>query len=105
MFPLSKDQLDTQIKIIVASLGTIMSALGIVNYERIGAIIGAILTAIGPIAYIYVAVTLYFKMSRAAIMAAAAAPVAPGVPAPIIVLPKEEAALADKLPSNVTAAQ
>lgn len=103
MFPFSKDQIDAQIKILVTALGTIMSAMGIVNYEKIGAVIGAILTAMGPIAYIYVAVTLYFKMSRAAIIAAAATPVAPGVPAPIIILPKEEAHIADQLPENVTA--
>jgi len=90
MLPISKDQLDGQIKILVASLGTVMSAVGIVNYEKIGAVIGAILTAIGPIAYIYVAITLYVKLSRANIIAAAAQPVAPGVPAPIIVLPKQE---------------
>lgn len=100
----SKDQMDTQIKILVSALGTIMSALGIVNYEKIGAIIGGVLTAIGPIAYIYVAVSLYFKMSRVAIIAAAATPVAPGIAAPIIILPKEEAHIADKLPDNVTAA-
>lgn len=64
MFPFSKEQIDTQIKILVTSLCTIMSAVGITNSERIGEVISAVLTAAGPIAYIYVAVALYFRMSR-----------------------------------------
>jgi len=103
MLPFSKDQVDVQIKIFVAALGTIMSAVGITNYERIGEIIGALLAMVGPVAYVYVAVSLYYRMSRPQIIAAAAAPVAPGVAAPIIILPKEEKAIADQLPGNVTA--
>ena len=103
MLPFSKDQVDVQIKIFVTALGTLLSAIGVTNYERIGAAVGAVLAMIGPIAYVYVAISLYFRMSRPQIIAAAAAPVAPGVPAPIIILPKEEKAIADQLPANVTA--
>ena len=60
------------------------------------------MTAVGPIAYIIVALWSLAANSRASIMKSAAQPVVPGAPAPVIVLPVQEAALAQTLPDNVT---
>lgn len=97
----SQDQIVAQIRLIIPALGTIVSAFGVSStsvssYEQV------ILVAAGPISYFIAAAWSLYANSRASIMASAAKPVAPGVPAPQIVLPKEEAALAETLPANVT---
>jgi|SRR5712664_4773561 len=100
----SQDQVVAQIRLIIPALGTIISALGVAStsvtkYEQIA------LIAAGPIAYLVTAVWSLYANSRASIMASAAKPVAPGVPAPQIVLPPQEAGLAQALPANVNTSQ
>lgn len=98
----SQDQVMGQLRVIIPALGTIATAFGVTaaeagSYTQIG------LVLVGPISYVVVAIWQLIADSRASIMAAAAKPVAPGVARPQIVLPPEEKALADALPSNVTA--
>jgi hypothetical protein len=95
------DQLMGQLRVIIPALGTIVSALGITSADKTGAWVAALLTAVGPIAYVLAAAWSFIANSRASIIASAAKPVAPGVLPPQIVLPPEEAPLAQALPSNV----
>lgn len=97
----SQDQVVAQIRLVIPALGTIITAFGLssttVNtYEQ------AILVSAGPIAYFITAIWSLYANSRKSIMTAAAKPVNSTTPAPQIILPKEEAALAAKLPDNVT---
>lgn len=100
----SQDQVMAQLRLIIPALGTIVSAFGIASSDKVGPIVASLMTAVGPIAYLIVAIWSLVANSRQSIMTAAAKPVAPGVPAPQIVLPLQEAELAAKLPSNVTSA-
>jgi hypothetical protein len=97
----TQDQVMGQLRTIIPAIGTIISALGVANSDKVGGTVAALLTAVGPISYLITAVWSFIANSRASIMAAAAKPVAPGIPAPQIVLPPQETALAGKLPSNV----
>jgi hypothetical protein len=98
----SQDQIMGQLRIIIPALGTIVSAVGVSSGD-VSKWVNIAMISVGPISYIVVAIWSLIANSRASIMAAAAKPVTPGAPAPQIVLPAQEAALADKLPSNVTA--
>jgi hypothetical protein len=98
----SQDQVMGQLRVIIPALGTIVSAVGVSSGD-VGKWVNIAMISVGPISYIVVAIWSLIANSRASIMAAAAKPVEPGAPAPQIVLPAQEAALADKLPSNVTA--
>lgn len=100
----SQDQVMGQLRIIIPALGTIVTALGVSQAEA-GSYVQIGLASVGPISYLVVAVWSLVANSRASIMKAAAKPAAPGLPAPQIVLPKEEADLAQKLPENVTSAK
>lgn len=97
----SQDQVVAQIRLVIPALGTIATAFGLQS-TNVDHYTQAILVAAGPIAYFITAVWSLYANSRASIMASAAKPVAPGVPAPKIQLPHEEAALAEALPANVT---
>jgi hypothetical protein len=97
----TQDQIVAQIRLIIPPLGVIVAAFGVSStsinsYEQIA------LVSAGPIAYVITAIWSLYANSRASIMASAAKPVAPGVEPPKIVLPHEEAALAEALPPNVT---
>jgi hypothetical protein len=96
----TQDQIMGQLRVIIPALGTIVSAIGI-NSVQVNYWVGIAMAAVGPIAYIAVALWSLVANSRASIMASAAQPVAPGVPPPQIVLPVQEAALAQTLPNNV----
>jgi len=96
----TQDQLAGQLRVIIPALGTIVSAVGI-SSTSVGYWSGIALASVGPISYIVTAVWSLIANSRASIMASAAKPAAPGVAAPQIILPKEEADLAQALPSNV----
>lgn len=90
-----------QLRVIIPAVGTVVSAVGIASPDKVGTTTAALMTAVGPIAYLIVAIWSFFANSRASIMASAAQPAAPGLKAPQIVLPEAEAALAQKLPDNV----
>ena len=98
----SQDQVMAQLRIIIPALGTIVTAFGISSAEA-GSFTQIALASVGPVSYIVTMIWSFIANTRASIMASAAKPVAPGVPAPQIVLPQEEAKLAAELPSNVTA--
>ncbi len=97
----TQDQMMGQLRVIIPALGTIVSALGVSavdvsNFTQIA------MTAVGPISYLVIATWSMVANSRQSIMLSAAKSVAPGIPAPQIVLPAEEIELAQKLPDNVT---
>ena len=96
----TQDQIMGQLRVVIPALGTIVSAIG-VSSTSVGYWEGIILAAVGPISYLITVVWSLIANSRASIIASAAQPVAPGVPPPQIVLPVQEAALAQSLPSNV----
>lgn len=99
----SQDQVMGQLRVIIPALGTIVSAVGVSSgdvskWENIAMI------SIGPISYIIVGIWQLVADSRASIMKAASKPLDANTPAPQIILPAQEKALADKLPANVTSA-
>lgn len=96
----TQDQVMGQLRVIIPALGTLVSAFG-VSSTSVNSTVAMLMTAVGPISYLISAAWSFFANSRASIMASAAKPVAPGVAAPQIVLPVQEAALAQTLPSNV----
>lgn len=96
----SQDQVMGQLRVVIPALGTIVSAFG-VSGATANHYADLALSLVGPISYFIVATWSLIANSRASIMASAAKPAAPGLPAPQIVLPKEEADLAQKLPDNV----
>jgi hypothetical protein len=96
----SQDQIVAQIRLIIPPLGVIVSAFG-VSSSSVNSYEQMILVAAGPIAYAITAIWSLYANSRASIMAAAAKPAAPGIAPPQIVLPVQETALAQTLPSNV----
>jgi hypothetical protein len=98
----SQDQIVAQVRLVIPAIGVIVSAVGIAKPDVVGNTVAALMTAAGPIAYAISVIWSLYANSRASIMTAAAKPVAPGVPAPKIELPHEEAALAESLPANVT---
>lgn len=96
----TQDQVMGQLRIIIPSLGTLVTAFGVTtaqadSWEKIA------LASVGPISYIVVAIWSLIANSRKSIMASAAKPVNGTTPAPQIILPVEEAALAQTLPANV----
>jgi len=100
----SQDQVMGQLRILIPALATVATALGVSNtaagsYEQMA------MALIAPIAYFITLIWGLIADSRHSIMLAASKPVVPGAPVPQIVLPKQEAALADKLPDNVTVAK
>ena len=97
----TQDQVMGQLRVVIPALGTIVSAFG-VSGTAANQWVNFALGAVGPIAYVVVTIWSLFANSRASIMKSAAKPVAPGVPHPQIVLPAQEAALAQQLPANVT---
>ena len=99
----SQDQVMGQLRVIIPALGTIATAFGVSSAEA-GSYTQILLTSIGPISYVIVAVWSLIANSRKSIMKAASKPVDANTPPPQIVLPQEEAKLAETLPNNVTAA-
>lgn len=97
----SQEQVTSQLRIIIPALGTLATAFGISStqagsYEQIA------LASIGPISYIVCAIWGIIDNTRKAILAKAAKPVDANTPAAQIVLSVQEAAVAQKLPENVT---
>lgn len=99
----SQDQVMGQLRIIIPALGTIVTAFGISSAEA-GSYTQIALASVGPISYVITGIWQMIADSRESIMKAAAKPVDAKTPAPKIILPAQEKALADKLPDNVTAA-
>lgn len=100
----SQTQVMGQLQILIPALATAATAFGVSQTEA-GSYAQMATASIAPISYVIVAIWAGLDRTRGAIMKQAAKPVAPGVPPPVIELPKEETALAAKLPDNVTAAK
>ncbi len=96
----SQDQVMGQLRIIIPSLGTLVTAFGVTTAQA-NSWTQLALASVGPISYIIVAIWSFIANSRESIMKSAAKPVDANTPPPQIILPKEEAALAQVLPTNV----
>jgi len=81
-------------------VGTMLTVFGL-SSATANNIVNLVMTGAGPTITLAGIIWSFIANTRASIMAAAAKPVAPGVPAPQIVLPPQEAALAQTLPANV----
>jgi len=81
-------------------VGTMLTVFGL-SSATANNIVNLVMTGAGPTITLAGIIWSFVANTRASIMAAAAKPVAPGVPAPQIVLPPQEAALAQTLPANV----
>lgn len=98
---MTQDQLMGLLRQIGPILGTLLTVFGMKSATA-NALVDLIMTVAGPIMLIGSTIWAFIANSRASIMASASKPVAPGVAAPEIVLPKAEADLAASLPANVT---
>src|SRR5258708_2723061 len=101
---MTNDQTMALIRQVVPIVGTMLTLLGL-SKATTNAIVDLVMSSAGPAITLGGIVWSYIANSRASIIAAAAKPVAPGIPAPQIVLPPEEAALAKALPDNVNTSQ
>ena len=97
----SSDQVAALLRTYLPALCAVLTAYGLTR--EAGWVTTAILVA-GPLAIVIVGIWTLIANTREAIMRRASKPVTPNAPAPQIILPPQESALADKLPDNVTAA-
>lgn len=100
----SQDQVMAQLRILIPALATIATAFGVSNTAA-GSYAQMAMASIAPISYLIIAIWTLLDSTREAIMRKASKPASAGQIAPQIVLAKSEAALADKLPDNVTTAK
>jgi len=98
----SQDQMIAQLRILIPALGAIATTTGFLTAEQVGPIVSNLLIALGPIMYLAGAIWSLVANTRFSIMSAAAKSAAPDIPPPQIVLPVEEAPLAQVLPPNVS---
>lgn len=95
----SADQIAGQLRTYLPALFAILTAYGL-NREA-GWVTTAILVS-GPLGIIIVGIWSLIANMRSSIMKAASKPLNKDTPAPQIILPYQEKALAEKLPDNVT---
>ncbi len=94
----TQEQVMAQLRILIPTLCTALTAFGVTQTQA-GSYQQILLALIAPISYIIVGIWSVMANTRQAIIAKAAKP------GTTIVLPKEEAKIADALPANVTAAK
>jgi len=94
------DQVMALLRQVMPIVGTMLTVFGL-SSATANNIVNLVMTGAGPTITLAGIIWSFIANTRASIMAAAAKPVAPGVPAPQIVLPPQEAALAQTLPANV----
>lgn len=97
----TQDQVMGQLRLLIPAVGMIVSAVGIAAPDKVSVVVSQLMICVGPLVLIGTSIWSLFANSRASIMASAAKPAAPGMPAPQIVLPAAEAELAQTLPANV----
>lgn len=97
----SADQVAKQLQILIPAIGAVLTAYGVKNADQWT---GTAMLVVGPLSIIICSIWSLVDTTRAAIMAKAAKARDSKTPAPQIILPEQESALADKLPNNVTAA-
>lgn len=95
----SSDQVTAQLRTYLPAVCTLLSAYGLT--KEAGWVTTAEIVA-GPLALVICGIWSLVDNTRAAIMRKAAKPVDANTPAPQIILPPQEKALADTLPDNVT---
>ena len=100
----SQDQVMGQLRVIIPALSTIVSAFG-VSGATANKYVDLSLSLVGPISYLVVAIWSLIANSRASIMKSASKPVDANTPPPQIVLPPQEADLAQALPANVNTSE
>ncbi len=98
------DQIMALLRQVMPIVGTMLTVFGL-SSATANSIVNLVMTGAGPTITLAGIIWSFIANTRASIMAAAAKPVALGVPAPQIVLPPEEAALAQALPDNVNTTQ
>ena len=97
----SKEQVSAQLRILIPVAATVAGAYG-VSQSDVGSW-SQVASTLAPVAaYLIVGIWSLLDNTREAIIRKAAQPVTRDAPAPQIVLPAQEKALADKLPNNVT---
>ena len=92
------DQVMALLRQVMPIVGTMLTVFGL-SSATANNIVNLVMTGAGPTITLAGIIWSFIANTRASIMAAK--PVAPGVPAPQIVLPPQEAALAQTLPANV----
>ncbi len=97
---MTTDQIMALLRQVMPIVGTMLTVFGL-SSATANNIVNLVMTGAGPTITLAGIIWSFIANTRASIMAAAAKPVAPGVPAPQIVLPPQEAALAQTLPANV----
>ena len=97
---MTTDQVMALLRQVMPIVGTMLTVFGL-SSATANNIVNLVMTGAGPTITLAGIIWSFVANTRASIMAAAAKPVAPGVPAPQIVLPPQEAALAQTLPANV----
>jgi hypothetical protein len=95
----SSDQVTALLRTYLPAVATVLTAYGLTR--ETGWVTTAILVA-GPLGVVICGIWSLIANTRAAIMRKASKPLNADTPAPQIVLPAQEKALADALPSNVT---
>ncbi len=97
---MTTDQVMALLRQVMPIVGTMLTVFGL-SSATANNIVNLVMTGAGPTITLAGIIWSFIANTRASIMAAAAKPVAPGIPAPQIVLPPQEAALAQTLPANV----
>src|SRR6266404_5843761 len=95
---MTTDQIMALLRQVMPIVGTMLTVFGL-SSATANNIVNLVMTGAGPTITLAGIIWSFIANTRASIMAAK--PVAPGVPAPQIVLPPQEAALAQTLPANV----
>jgi len=98
------DQVMALLRQVMPIVGTMLTVFGL-SSATANNIVNLIMSGAGPALALTSVVWSFIANSRTSIMTAAAKPVAPGIPAPMIILPPQEADLAQSLPSNVNTTQ
>ncbi len=97
---MTNDQVMALIRQFMPIIGTVLTVFGL-SSATANSIVNLVMSGAGPAMTLASLIWSFMANSRASIVASAAQPVAPGVPAPLIVLPVQEADLAQALPDNV----
>ena len=61
----TQDQVMAQLRVLIPAVGTIVSAVGIVSPDKVGTDVAMAMTAVGPIAYVIVAILVAHCKTRA----------------------------------------
>ncbi len=97
---MTNDQIMAMLRQFMPIIGTMLTVFGL-SSATANNFVNLVMSGAGPALTLFSLIWSFLANTRASIVASAAQPVAPGVPAPLIVLPVQEAELAQSLPANV----